>query len=111
MTNLLCLLRPPALAVLLLAQGGAPDTTILNPPSFPSYPGAVRPDLRLPPYLPAPAPLPPATGAVAPPAPARLSPPPALTNQGPNTGYGTGGMQQPPGAPPNPPYPPGGLLH
>jgi hypothetical protein len=29
----------------------------------------------------------------------------------PVTGYGVGGMQQPPGAPPNPPYSPGGLLH
>ena len=29
----------------------------------------------------------------------------------PVTGFGVGGMQQPPGAPPNPPYPPGGLLH
>jgi hypothetical protein len=29
---------------------------------------------------------------------------------GPVTNYGTGGMQQMPGAPPNPPYPPGGLM-
>ena len=28
---------------------------------------------------------------------------------GPITGYGPGGMAQPPGAPPNPPYPPSGL--
>lgn len=33
--------------------------------------------------------------------------PPA--NVGPVTGYGPGGMALPPGAPPNPPYPPGGL--
>jgi len=30
-------------------------------------------------------------------------------NVGPVTGYGPGGMALPPGAPPNPPYPPGGL--
>jgi hypothetical protein len=30
---------------------------------------------------------------------------------GPVTGYGPGGMAQPPGAPPNPPYPLGGLMH
>ncbi len=29
---------------------------------------------------------------------------------GPVTGYGPGGMAQPPGAPPNPPDPPGGLM-
>lgn len=28
----------------------------------------------------------------------------------PVTGYGPGGMAQPPGAPPNPPYPPRGLI-
>lgn len=33
----------------------------------------------------------------------------APPNLGPVTGYGTGGMAQPPGAPPNPPYPSGGL--
>ena len=30
---------------------------------------------------------------------------------GPVTNYGTGGLQALPGAPPNPPYPPGGLMH
>jgi hypothetical protein len=34
----------------------------------------------------------------------------APPNLGPVTGYGPGGMAQPPGAPPNPPYPAGGLL-
>lgn len=34
----------------------------------------------------------------------------APANPGPVTGYGSGGMAQPPGAPPNPPYPAGGLL-
>ena len=31
--------------------------------------------------------------------------------QGPITGYGPGGMGYPPGAPPNPPYYPGGVPH
>ena len=35
------------------------------------------------------------------------TPPP---NLGPVTGYGPGGMAEPPGAPPNPPYPRGGLI-
>ncbi|HYM02611.1 MAG TPA: hypothetical protein VET85_06665 [Stellaceae bacterium] len=39
------------------------------------------------------------------------TPLPYAPNLGPVTGYGTGGMALPPGAPPNPPYPPGGLLH
>jgi len=34
----------------------------------------------------------------------------APANPGPVTGYGPGGMAQPPGAPPNPSYPPGGLF-
>ena len=34
----------------------------------------------------------------------------APANQGPVTGFGPGGMALPPGAPPNPPYPPGGLV-
>jgi hypothetical protein len=34
-------------------------------------------------------------------------PPPGSS---PVTGFGVGGMQQPPGAPPNEPYPPGGML-
>ena len=68
----------------------------------------MAPALRLPPYLPAapttpmaivPSPVPP-RGGFAPGLPA-----------GPVTNYGTGGMQQMPGAPPNPPYPPGGLMH
>jgi len=37
----------------------------------------------------------------------QFSPPP---NPGPITHYGPGGMAEPPGAPLNPPYPPGGLL-
>ena len=35
----------------------------------------------------------------------------APANVGPVTGYGPGGMALPPGAPPNPPYPAGGLGH
>jgi hypothetical protein len=34
----------------------------------------------------------------------------APPNLGPVTGFGPGGMAQPPGAPPNPPYAPGGLV-
>ena len=108
----------PGLA-LLLAQGGSPGTTILNPPPQPpaiaTNPATVPPALRIPPWLPVPGPAPgPAavSGAAPPTAPTVVQgqfAPPLPT--GPVTGYGTGGMQQPPGAPPNPPYPPGGLLH
>jgi hypothetical protein len=35
---------------------------------------------------------------------ATASPAPALSNSGPVTGYGEGGMQQSPGTPANPPY-------
>ena len=35
----------------------------------------------------------------------------APANPGPVTGYGTGGMALPPGAPPNPPYTGGGIGH
>ncbi|HEV2547393.1 MAG TPA: hypothetical protein VGU20_08650 [Stellaceae bacterium] len=34
----------------------------------------------------------------------------APANPGPVTGFGPGGMAQPPGAPANPPYPPAGLM-
>ena len=37
-------------------------------------------------------------------APATAKPSPAPSNAGPVTGYGAGGMQTPPGSPPNPPY-------
>ena len=101
-------------ALCLMAEGGAPGTTILNPPFEPpgaaANPGTLPPSLRTLPYLPAPAPLPAPGPAIAPPRPVP-PPPPAPLNPGPNTGYGTGGMQAPPGAPPNPPYPPGGLMH
>ncbi|HXP30867.1 MAG TPA: hypothetical protein VN832_07240 [Stellaceae bacterium] len=105
------------LTLLLLAQGGSPGTTILNPPPQPpaiaTNPAMVPPALRVPPWLPVPAPGPaPASGPAPAPAPTVVQgqfAPPLPT--GPVTGYGTGGMQQPPGAPPNPPYPPGGLLH
>jgi hypothetical protein len=100
----------PALLVL-MAQGGSPDTTILNPPTMSTNPGAVAPAMRIPPYVPAPTPLPPATGSVAAPAAAAPFQPAQLPNVGPNTGYGTGGLQQAPGSPPNPPYPAGGALH
>jgi hypothetical protein len=72
-------------------------------------PGDVPPDLRVPPYLPAPPPLPPPENL-----PVEAAPAPNFAPglpAGPVTGYGTGGMEAPPGAPPNPPYPPGGLMH
>jgi len=57
----------------------------------------------IPPYAPAPPPLPPPH-----PAPVFTPPPPqppaAAPTPGPVTGYGTGGMQQMPGAPANPPF-------
>jgi hypothetical protein len=107
-----------ALALLLLAHGGSPGTTILNPPAQPpaiaTNPATVPPPLRIPPWLTVPGPAPaagPATGPASPaPTVVQGQFAPALPT-GPVTGYGTGGMQQPPGAPPNPPYPPGGLLH
>jgi len=74
-------------------------------------PGDVPPDLRVPAYLPAPPPLP---APYSPPIPAAPMPAPSYAPglpPGPVTNYGTGGMQAPPGSGPNPPYPPGGLMH
>jgi hypothetical protein len=74
-------------------------------------PGDVAPDLRVPPYLPAPPPLP---APYVPPTPAPTAAAPSYAPglpSGPVTNYGTGGMQAPPGSGPNPPYPPGGLVH
>lgn len=92
------------------AAGGAPSPAEDQPRS--ANPGAVPGFLRKPPYLPAVPGLPPP--AVQPVFPAPPPPPggfaPGLP-QGPITNYGTGGMQQMPGAPPNPPYPAGGLMH
>ena len=112
------ILAGSALALLLLAQGGSPGTTILNPPAQPpaiaTNPTTVPPALRIPPWLPVPGPAPGPAPSAGP------APPSAHGGAGPIrpaaphravTGYGTGGMQQQPGAPPNPPYPPGGLLH
>lgn len=96
------------LAGLLLAAGAA----------MAQSPAATSPETspaeRVPPYLPVVPQLPPTPAPhVYSPAPAaqpgQFSPPP--TSTGPVTGYGTGGMQQPPGSGPNPPYPPGGLMH
>jgi hypothetical protein len=96
-----------AVALLLLS----PRQPVADEPEpFTTLPGDVPPDLRVPPYLPAPPPLPPPRSVPVQPAP---SPAPGFAPglpPGPVTNYGTGGMQAPPGAPPNPPYPPGGLM-
>ncbi|HXQ52940.1 MAG TPA: hypothetical protein VN802_17755 [Stellaceae bacterium] len=105
------------IAALFLCGAGAP-TDNAAPPSPPLdqrdiLPGTEPPldhspepprisPARLPPPAPMPAPL-----IQAAPAPNYA---PGLPS-GPVTNYGTGGMQAPPGAPPNPPYPPGGLMH
>jgi hypothetical protein len=82
---------------------------------FVIIPGEVPPYGRIPPYEPAPPPLPEPRSV-----PVQQAPPPSATGfapglppapQGPVTNYGTGGMQALPGAPPNPPYPPAGLMH
>jgi hypothetical protein len=86
--------------------------------SWPAYHDVVPPDERVAPKRPFMSDMPPAPSL---PRPAAMSmtpspiPPeggfaPGLP-PGPVTNYGTGGMQQIPGAPPNPPYPPGGLTH
>src|SRR5579883_1110736 len=62
-------------------------------------------------FLPGPAPGEIGRGpAPVPPRPS-YAPLPATPNLGPVTGYGPGGMAIPPGGPPNPPYPRGGLMH
>jgi hypothetical protein len=94
-------------AVLHAAHGGALAQPASSSPATP-------PAERVPSYLPVvPAePVPPAPNVYTPTPSARpgqFSPP--ANSVGPVTGYGTGGMQQLPGSGPNPPYPPGGLLH
>jgi hypothetical protein len=78
---------------------------------FQTIPGEVAPELRIPPYLPAPPPLPPPRSLPVQQAPPLSAPDfaPGLP-PGPVTNYGTGGMQALPGAAPNPPYPAGGLM-
>lgn len=92
--------------LLLLAGGALAQSSSINP----ATPPAERTPSELPvvPELPA-APAP--HVYTPPPAaqPGQFSPSPNYI--GPVTGYGTGGMQQPPGSGPNPPYPPGGLMH
>lgn len=86
------------------AQPRAAPAVETSPPFFPPGP---NPEVQL--FLPGrpedvgrgPAPVP-RPGA---PGPFYAAPP----NLGPVTGYGPGGMALPPGAPPNPPYPAGGL--
>jgi hypothetical protein len=117
------MLRCTLIMVLLLWAAGA---TAQDPGPFVTLPGELPPFGRIPPYLPAPEPLPPPLSPPVQQAPApapsfapALPPvPPTVIfvptlppPQGPVTNYGTGGMQAPPGAPPNPPYPSGGLMH
>jgi hypothetical protein len=97
-----------AMLVLLLSWTVAAVADEAQP--FKTIPGEVPPELRIPPYLPAPPPLPPPKNP-----PVQRAPPPAPDfapglPQGPVTNFGTGGMQAPPGAPPYPPYPAGGLM-
>ena len=84
------------------------------PPGMNPPPPDMRPFTRSSPSLPPPFPTllpPPANPAIFPsPTPPPGGFAPGLPT-GPVTGYGVGGMQQMPGAPPNPPYPPGGLMH
>jgi hypothetical protein len=85
----------------------APDEILPERP----VPADIPPDQFVSPYPPVPAALPPP----------RLLPvqePPASAPNfspglppGPVTNYGTGGLQALPGAAPNSPYPPGGLMH
>jgi len=86
-----------------------PDNAIEPLPG--EAPGEIPPDERVPAYLPA---VPGLPAPYSPPIPAAPSPTPNFAPglpSGPVTNYGAGGMQAPPGAPPNPPYPSGGLMH
>jgi hypothetical protein len=88
---------------------GSPDDAIQPLPG--QVPGAIPPGERVPAYLPA---VPGLPAPSSPPIPPPLAPAPNFAPglpSGPVTGYGAGGMQAPPGAPPNPPYPAGGLMH
>jgi hypothetical protein len=83
------------------------DEVLTERPTPPDIP----PDQFVSPYPPVPTALPPPKllPVQEPPSPApNFSP--GLPS-GPVTNYGTGGLQAPPGAPPNPPYGPGGLMH
>lgn len=96
--------------VLALLLSGTIGSAADEAQPFTTLPGEVPPELRIPPYLPAPPPLPPPKNP-----PVQQAPPPAVQFSpglppGPVTNYGTGGMQAPPGAPPNPPYPAGGFM-
>jgi hypothetical protein len=90
---------------------------------FKTIPREAPPEARTPADVPAPPPLPSSaspqlflTPSPTPATPPLFVAPAPLPNfapglpPGPVTNYGTGGMQAPPGAPPNPPYPPGGLM-
>jgi hypothetical protein len=93
-----------------------------NPaPSLPAAPDEILPERPVPPDIPPDqfvSPYPPVPPALPPPKllPVQQPPSPAPNfspglPSGPVTNYGTGGLQAPPGAAPNPPYSPGGLMH
>ncbi len=100
----------PALAPVTASGPQAQATGVPTAAAAPE-PGDIPPDERVPAYLPAVPGLPP---PYSPPIPPPLQPAPNFAPglpPGPVTGYGAGGMQAMPGAPPNPPYPAGGLMH
>ena len=79
-------------------HGGLPGPVIIPYPEVQRFlPGPSPEELQR-----GPAPVPQPSPSAAP----IYTPPPS----GPVTGYGPGGLAQPPGAPPNPPYPAGGLM-
>jgi hypothetical protein len=79
-------------------QGGLPGPVIVPSPEVQRFLPAPGPDE----FMRGPAPVPEPSRSAGP-----YYTPPA---SGPITGYGPGGMAQPPGAPPNPPYPSRGLI-
>jgi hypothetical protein len=115
-TSLRRLLLAAALPVAACAPAHAPVPPPVMPQSAPPPPSTEgQPPLSEVPILPA-VPRwqsiqlsPPTVYTPGPTAPSLPYVPPAGSS--PVTGFGVGGMQQPPGAPPNPPYPAGGLLH
>jgi hypothetical protein len=91
--------RKVLLALSIFALPALADDTL----PFKTNPGDIPPDRRIPPFAPAAPPLPQPHNApiFTPPPP---QPPAVAPIPGPVTGYGTGGMQAIPGAPPNPPF-------
>jgi len=98
---------PPQYSQQYSGAGADPDDEAT--PRARGFPNDVRPDQTVPPYLPV---VPSLPGPKLLPPQTPLAPAPNFSPglpQGPVTNYGTGGLQAPPGAPPNPPYPAGGL--